>query len=147
GASGIISSGGRWSCGCRWRASGSLFDARYLPGKRSAPEKRHMADVLLAHSNHLFSDPKQVQKMQPYPPLQTLLAASVLREAGLKVAFCDVAFDIPEEHFETLLRSYAPRLVVVCEDDFNFLSKMCLSRNRDVAFWMAQAARRHGFTI
>jgi hypothetical protein len=37
-----------------------------------------MADVLLTHSNHLYSDPKQVAKMQPYPPLQTILAAAVL---------------------------------------------------------------------
>ena len=39
-----------------------------------------MADILLTHSNHLYSDRKQVRKMQPYPPLQTLLAASLLRE-------------------------------------------------------------------
>ena len=30
-----------------------------------------MVDVLLTHSNHLYSDRKQVRKMQPYPPLQT----------------------------------------------------------------------------
>lgn len=105
------------------------------------------ADVLLTHSNHVFNDRKQAEKMQPYPPLQTLLAAAVLREAGLNVAFCDVAFDLPEQYFEQMLRACAPRLVVVCEDDFNFLSKMCLSRNREVAFWMAQTARRHGVTI
>jgi anaerobic magnesium-protoporphyrin IX monomethyl ester cyclase len=34
--------------------------------------------------------------------------------------------------------------VVVCEDDFNFLSKMCLARNRDLAFWMARTARQSG---
>ena len=45
-----------------------------------------MIDVLLAHSNHVFNDRKQIQKMQPYPPLQTLLAASVLRRAGFTVA-------------------------------------------------------------
>jgi radical SAM superfamily enzyme YgiQ (UPF0313 family) len=104
-------------------------------------------DVLLTHSNHVFNDRKQTEKMQPYPPLQTLLAASVLREAGLSVAFCDVAFDAPEEKFEAMLWECAPRLVVVCEDDFNFLSKMCLGRNREVAFWMANVARRHGLTI
>ena len=38
-----------------------------------------MADVLLAHSNHVYFDRKQARKMQPYPPLQTLLAAAVLR--------------------------------------------------------------------
>ncbi len=105
------------------------------------------ADVLLTHSNHVFKDQKQTEKMQPYPPLQTLLAAAVLQEAGLKVAFCDVAFNAPEQYFEQMLRACAPRLVVVCEDDFNFLSKMCLSRNREVAFRMAQLARRYDVPI
>ncbi len=104
-------------------------------------------DVLLTHSNHVFNDHKQTRKMQPYPPLQTLLAASVLRQAGLRVAFCDIAFDAPEEKFAAMLRACAPRLVVVCEDDFNFLSKMCLGRNREVAFWMAKTARRKGFSV
>jgi hypothetical protein len=36
-----------------------------------------MADVLLAHSNHLFHDRKQAQKVQPYSPPQTLLAAAL----------------------------------------------------------------------
>ncbi len=41
-----------------------------------------MADVLLAHSNHLYFDRKQVRKMRPYPPLQTLIAAACLRDDG-----------------------------------------------------------------
>ena len=100
-----------------------------------------MADILLAHSNHLPNDSKQVQKMQPYPPLQTIIAASVLREAGFSVALCDVTFDKPLEKFTGLLAIHQPRMVVVCEDSFNFLSKMCLVRNREVACAMAQAAR------
>ena len=104
-------------------------------------------DVLLTHSNHVFNDRKQVEKMQPYPPLQTLLAAAVLRDHDFRTAFCDVAFDTPASKFAEMLRSTAPKLVVVCEDDFNFLSKMCLTRNREVAFEMAEIARRRGFTI
>ena len=49
-----------------------------------------MADILLTHSNHLYSDRKQVRKMQPYPPLQTLMAAAMLREHGYSVALFDV---------------------------------------------------------
>ena len=41
-----------------------------------------MADVLLTHSYHLPYDRKQVRKMQPYPPLGTLYAASMLRAHG-----------------------------------------------------------------
>jgi radical SAM superfamily enzyme YgiQ (UPF0313 family) len=101
-----------------------------------------MADVLLTHSNHLYYDRKQVQKMQPYPPLQTLLAAAVLQEQGIDVAVFDATFDAPEEGFIRALDEHLPRLVVVCEDDFNFLSKMCLLRNRELALWMAATARR-----
>src|SRR5262249_36718985 len=103
-----------------------------------------MIDILLTHSNHVFHDRKQVQKMQPYPPLQTLQAAAVLREAGIQVAVCDVSLRDPEPEFDKLIESLAPRMLVVCEDDFNFLSKMCLGRNRELAFWMAKTAREHG---
>lgn len=101
-------------------------------------------DVLLTHSNHIFSDEKQRRKMEPYPPLQTLLAAAVLREAGLAVDLCDIALDSPEEKLREAVAGAAPCLVVVCEDDFNFLTKMCLSRNRELAFWTANLAGAHG---
>jgi anaerobic magnesium-protoporphyrin IX monomethyl ester cyclase len=101
-------------------------------------------NVLLTHSNHIFYDEKQRRKMEPYPPLQTLLAAAVLREAGMAVRVCDIAFDRPEETLTNAIRDAAPCLVVVCEDDFNFLTKMCLSRNRELAFWTAKLAREYG---
>lgn len=109
-----------------------------------------MADVLLTHSNHLFSDPKQVRKMQPYAPLQTLLAAACLREAGCSVALFDPAlFDPalfgsasegPREGFERALTEHRPRVVAVVEDNFNFLTKMCLTANRRLAFDFIEAA-------
>jgi radical SAM superfamily enzyme YgiQ (UPF0313 family) len=34
--------------------------------------------------------------------------------------------------------------VAVCEDNFNFLTKMCLMRNRDLAGWMARTAHAAG---
>jgi anaerobic magnesium-protoporphyrin IX monomethyl ester cyclase len=106
-----------------------------------------MADVLLTHSNHLYSDRKQVKKMQPYPPLQTLLAAAALRERGISVALFDPTFDAPEEGFAAALEAHRPGLAIVCEDDFNFLSKMCLGRNRELAFSMAAAAGARGVPI
>ena len=73
-----------------------------------------MADVLLTHSNHLYSDRKQVQKMQPYPPLQTLLAAAALRELGISVSLFDSTFHAPEDGFAEALDTHRPRLVIVC---------------------------------
>lgn len=104
-----------------------------------------MADILLAHSNHLYSDRKQVRKMQPYPPLQTLLAAALLRERGHSVALCDVTMQkSPDEAFRAAMEKHRPRLVAVIEDNFNFLTKMCLLQNRELAFRMAAAAREAG---
>ena len=101
-------------------------------------------NVLLTHSNHVFYDEKQSAKMEPYPPLQMLLAAAVLRDAGLSVQVCDIALESPEEKLSAAIKQAAPDLVVVCEDDFNFITKMCLSRNRQLAFWTAATAKAHG---
>jgi radical SAM superfamily enzyme YgiQ (UPF0313 family) len=103
-----------------------------------------MADVLLTHSNYVYFDRKQIDKMQPYPPLQTMIAVAVLRQAGIDAALFDPTLEAPHEGFTEALRRHRPRLLVVCEDDFNFLSKMCLMRNRELAFWMAGEANRRG---
>lgn len=103
-----------------------------------------MPRVLLTHSNHLFSDRKQIEKMQPYPPLQTLIAAAVLQEQGIPTGLFDPTLVSPEEGFEAALDRLRPDLVVVCEDDFNFLSKMCLARNRELAYRISEWSRRRG---
>ena len=103
-----------------------------------------MADVLLTHSYHLFYDPKQVRKMQPYPPLGTLYAAALLRQHGFSVALFDSMLENPGQGFPAALRRYRPRMVAVYEDNFNFLSKMCLTRMREVAFRMLEHCRSAG---
>lgn len=103
-----------------------------------------MCDVLLTHSYHLFFDRKQVRKMQPYPPLGTLYAAGLLRDRGISVALFDSMIENPEENFGKVLRKHQPKIVVVYEDNFNFLSKMCLTRMREVAFHLADKAKANG---
>lgn len=103
-----------------------------------------MADVLVTHSYHLPYDPKQLRKMQPYTPLATLYAATALREGGISVAVFDSMLQEPSLKFPRALADYRPKIVVVYEDDFNFLSKMCLTRMREVAWKMAEAARGIG---
>src|SRR5262249_10606465 len=65
----------------------------------------------------------------------------------LDVALVDSTFDLPEEGFRAALERHRPRLVVLCEDNFNFLTKMCLTRNRELAFFMCQEARRAGLPV
>ncbi|HXE63012.1 MAG TPA: radical SAM protein [Bryobacteraceae bacterium] len=107
-----------------------------------------LSPVLLTHANHVRSDAKQVARMQPYPPLQTLLAAAMLRSSGLPVCFFDPTLEETpasvRRNFERMLERERPWLVVVCDDDFNFLTKMCLLHNRELSLWFAERARAAG---
>ncbi|WP_353071317.1 B12-binding domain-containing radical SAM protein [Tunturiibacter gelidoferens] len=106
-----------------------------------------MADVLLTHSYHLPYDPKQVRKMQPYPPLGTLYAASALRAGNISVAVFDTMLGDPDLGFSTALLQHRPKIVVIYEDDFNFLSKMCLTRMRELAWQLARLAKEAGSVV
>src|SRR5262245_24841346 len=85
--------------------------------------------------------------MQPYPPLGTLYAAGLLRQKGFSVALFDSMLEDPEEGFPEAFARTRPKVVAIYEDNFNFLSKMCLSRMRQIAFGMIDTARAGGSTI
>jgi anaerobic magnesium-protoporphyrin IX monomethyl ester cyclase len=106
-----------------------------------------MADVLLTHSYHLSYDPKQVRKMQPYAPLGTLYAASALRVGNISVAVFDTMLEAPEPGFAKALKHIRPKIVAIYEDDFNFLSKMCLTRMRELAWQLAREAQQVGALV
>jgi len=80
--------------------------------------------------------------MQPYPPLGTLYAAALLRSAGLSIALFDTMLSDPEKHFEETLNRHKPRVVVVYEDNFNFLTKMCLTRMRGLAYRILELSQK-----
>jgi len=103
-----------------------------------------MIDILLAHSNFVALDPKQSARMRPYPPLATLYAASMLRDAGYRIALFDATFASNAADFGEALNIHRPRLVALYEDNFNFLSKMCLHRMRTEALRMLGMARASG---
>jgi anaerobic magnesium-protoporphyrin IX monomethyl ester cyclase len=106
-----------------------------------------VTDVLLTHSYHLPYDRKQAQKMEPYPPLGTLYAAGYLRSNGISVALFDSMLEQPEEGLRQALRLHNPKIVAIYEDDFNFLTKMCLTRMRELAWQMIDIAREHGVRV
>ena len=106
-----------------------------------------MADVLLTHSYHLPYDAKQLRKMQPYTPIGTLYAATALRDHGVSVAVFDAMLEPPAKKFLAILQQQRPKIVAVYEDDFNFLSKMCLTRMREVAWEIAKASREIGAVV
>jgi anaerobic magnesium-protoporphyrin IX monomethyl ester cyclase len=106
-----------------------------------------VADVLLAHSFFLRNDPKQVAKMRPYAPLATLYAAGMLRRSGYDVALFDAMLAAGEEELAVALDHHRPRFVVLYEDSFNFLTKMCLGHAREAACRMSRLARERGLTV
>ncbi len=106
-----------------------------------------MIDILFGQSYYLRFDPKLWEARQPYPPLGTLYAASYLRAGGYRVALFDAMLAQSEEEWEAALEAHQPRLAVLYEDNFNYLSKMCLLRMRQAAFKMIGMARQHDCTV
>jgi anaerobic magnesium-protoporphyrin IX monomethyl ester cyclase len=85
--------------------------------------------------------------MQPYTPIGTLYAATALRDNGISVAVFDPMLTEPAATFSDMLEKHQPKIVAVYEDDFNFLSKMCLTRMREVAWEMAKSAHAVGAVV
>jgi anaerobic magnesium-protoporphyrin IX monomethyl ester cyclase len=106
-----------------------------------------MSEVLFGQSYFLRFDPKLWQAMQPYPPLGTLYAASYIRERGFQVGLFDAMLAESEQEWDQALAREQPRYAVVYEDNFNYLSKMCLLRMRQAAFTMLGMARARGCTV
>jgi len=106
-----------------------------------------MTDILFGQSYYLRFDPKLWEAMQPYPPLGTLYAASYLRSHGYQVGLFDAMLAESEAEWDHALEQHQPRLAVLYEDNFNYLSKMCLLRMRQAACEMIAMARRRGCTV
>jgi anaerobic magnesium-protoporphyrin IX monomethyl ester cyclase len=106
-----------------------------------------MTEILLGQSYFLRFDPKLWQQMQPYPPLGTLYAASVLRREGYRVALFDAMLAESESEWAQALERHRPEYAVLFEDNFNYLSKMCLLRMRQAAFTMIGMAKLQGCTV
>src|SRR6188472_4240952 len=106
-----------------------------------------MTQILLGQSYFLRFDPKLWAAMQPYPPLGTLYAASYLRGRGYDVGLFDAMLAESEAEWDAALEQQKPRVAVLYEDNFNYLSKMCLLRMRQAAFTMIAAARARDCTV
>jgi anaerobic magnesium-protoporphyrin IX monomethyl ester cyclase len=103
--------------------------------------------TLLAHSFFLRRDPKQLERLKPYPPLTTLLAAAILREAGHRVQVFDATFSHGPSDFAAMLDGLEPSVLLLVEDNFNFLTKMCTENRRGDALTMIRAARTRGWIV
>jgi anaerobic magnesium-protoporphyrin IX monomethyl ester cyclase len=106
-----------------------------------------MLSILVAHSYFLRFDRKQQERAKPYPPLATLHVASMLRQAGHSVRVFDAMLAEGVDEYHRLLADMRPQLVLLYEDSFNFLSKMCLERMRQASCEMIGMARQDGARV
>ena len=106
-----------------------------------------MTQILFGQSYYLRFDPKLWDAMLPYPPLGTLYAASYIRAKGYDVALFDAMLAESEEDWAKSLDEHKPRYAVIFEDNFNYLSKMCLLRMREAAFTMIHMAKQRGCAV
>ncbi|HZY10856.1 MAG TPA: radical SAM protein [Bacteroidota bacterium] len=106
-----------------------------------------MVDVLFTHSYFLKFDSKEYRAMAPYSPLGTLYAATYLKSFGYSVALFDSMLANSEQDILPILKKYQPKYLVIYDDDFNYLTKMCLSRMRHAAFLMSKMAKESGCVV
>jgi len=106
-----------------------------------------MSDILIASSYFYKLDSKQWRFKQPYPPLATLLAASVIRNLGFTISLFDSSLKNSPDEIATYLRQERPRYLVIYDDGFNYLTKMCLTVMREASFAMANAAKENGCIV
>jgi anaerobic magnesium-protoporphyrin IX monomethyl ester cyclase len=106
-----------------------------------------MLKIQVGHSYFLRYDPKQWERGKPYPPLATIQVAALLRDMGHELALFDAMLAEGVEEYAGTLHAASPDLVVIYEDNFNYLTKMCLSRMRDAACQMIAEARAFGARV
>ena len=106
-----------------------------------------MSDILLANSYFLKHDPKEYRNMNLYAPLGTLYAAAYMKSKGYETALFDTMLADSEEDLVNDLKKYKPKIFVVYDDVFNYLTKMCLTRMREAAFRMSEIANEYGCRV
>ena len=106
-----------------------------------------MKKILFTHSYFLRFDPKQWQLGQPYPPLGTLYAASLMRQHNYAVSLFDTMFSSDPEEITQAITTNRPDFLVIYDDGFNYLTKMCLTNMRSAAFSMCRIARAKGCKV
>jgi anaerobic magnesium-protoporphyrin IX monomethyl ester cyclase len=106
-----------------------------------------MSKILFSHSYFMRFDPKQWSIGQPYAPIGTLYAASLMREQGHSISLLDTMFAYGPEEVILPLEKHNPDFFVIYDDGFNYLTKMCLTNMREAAFEMMKFAQQKGCTV
>lgn len=100
-----------------------------------------MSNILFSHSYYYKLDPKQWKTKTPFPPLGTLYAASLLRKNGFEVDLFDTNLLDSPKTISSKIKENNPKYVVIYDDGFNYLTKMCLTNMREACFEMITIAK------
>lgn len=106
-----------------------------------------MTDILFANTYFLKHDLKEFRNMNLYAPLGTLYAAAYVMQKGYSAALFDTMLADSEEDLKASLELHKPKYMVIYDDTFNYLTKMCLTRMREAAFRMSEIAKEFGCTV
>ena len=106
-----------------------------------------MSNILFTHSYFYRFDPKQWKAKQPYPPLGTLYGAAYLRTKGYGVSLFDTNLKKSPDEIVPVLKEEKPKYLVIFDDGFNYLTKMCLTNMREAAFRLTELGKEAGCTV
>lgn len=97
--------------------------------------------ILLAQSYFRVLDPKELERNMPYSPLGSLYAATILKKSGHEVIFFDSMLSGNIFELKKKIREVRPDIFLLYDDEFNYLTKMCLSNMRKAAIGFIKTAR------
>ncbi len=106
-----------------------------------------MSNILFSHSYYYKLDPKQWKNKMPFPPLGTLYAASLMRDKGFEVALFDTNLLDSPHSIISVLEESKPKYLVIYDDGFNYLTKMCLTNMREACFEMIQIGKKNNCIV
>lgn len=97
--------------------------------------------ILLAQSYFRVLDPKELERQMPYPALGALYAASILKNLKHEIIFFDSMLSSNPVELNLKIKETKPDLLLIYDDEFNYLTKMCLSNMRDAAAGFIKTAK------
>ncbi|HKI79498.1 MAG TPA: radical SAM protein [Ignavibacteriaceae bacterium] len=97
--------------------------------------------ILIGQSYFRILDQKELERQMPYPPLGTIYAATILKRLGHEIIFYDCMMGGNPEDFNNKIISDNPDIVLIYDDEFNYLTKMCLSNMREAALSFIKTAK------
>jgi anaerobic magnesium-protoporphyrin IX monomethyl ester cyclase len=101
-----------------------------------------MPKILFSHSYYYQLDPKQWKNKMPFPPLGTLYAAALLRKNGFEIDLFDTNLLDNPKSIRPLLAKTKPKYLIIYDDGFNYLTKMCLTNMREACFDMIDFGKK-----